>query len=278
VTPGQVEQALTQKLPSGRMITVTVERLSDRVVGKMRPLAYGAFGAGLLVLLVCAGNMANLFLARTSYRAREFATREALGANRADIGRLWLTELALTAALSVAGGIAIAWVVLAIVAGVIPVEYARLGAPAVTSRVAAFAVFCGAIVVVAGLIPAAFLGRLIPRALMGQSVSAAGRRLRFLRPAFGALQAALAMVLAIGAAMLIQSYINLQRQDTGYDPDTIVLRASYPAAHGPALEDAIQESIRRLRAIPGIQSVSATTKAVGEGQMGGAVDAWFRQL
>ncbi len=111
-----------------------------------------------------------------------------------------------------------AWVELALASQVIPAEYAKFGAPALTSRVVAFAALSGALVVVAGLIPAALVGRLVPRALIGQGASAAGSRLKFLRFTFGAVQAGLAMVLAVGSAMLVQSYLNLQRQDTGYDP------------------------------------------------------------
>jgi putative ABC transport system permease protein len=266
-----VEKALELALPSGRRAGVSVDRLSDRLIGKLRPLAYGAFGAGILILLVCAGNVANLFIARSAYRAREFATREALGANRADIGRLWLTELTLTAALGVIGGIAIAWVALAFAGQVIPAEYAKLGAPALSLRVFVFAAFSGVLVVVAGLFPAALVGRLVPRALMGQGASVAGSRLKFLRLIFGAIQASLAMVLAVGSAMLVQSYINLQRQDTGYDAGTIVVRTSYPEPQGPMLDGIVQSSVQRLRAIPGVQAVSATTHAVGEGESGGAV-------
>lgn len=267
-----VERALELPLPSGRRAAVSVERLSDRLVGKkLRPLAYGALGAGILILLVCAGNVANLFIARSAYRAREFATREALGANRADIGRLWLIELALTAALGVIGGVAIAGVALACAAQVIPAEYARFGAPALTWRVVLFAALSGAVVVVAGIIPAALVGRVVPRALMGHGASAAGSRLKFLRLTFGAIQASLAMVLAVGSAMLVQSYLNLQQQDTGYDADTVVVRTSYPAPQGPMLDDIVQSSVHRLRAIPGVQAASATTHAVGEGESGGAV-------
>lgn len=73
--------------------TVDVRPLAEYMAGNLRSLALGALAAGLLVSIVCAANVANLLIARGSYRTREFATREALGASRRDLLRLILVEL-----------------------------------------------------------------------------------------------------------------------------------------------------------------------------------------
>lgn len=271
VTPDVVQRALAVPLPSGGRLDVTVEPLADRRTRAMRPLALGAFGAGLLILFVCAGNVANLLLARGTYRAQEFATREALGATRLDVARLWLAELGLVALAGATAGLAIAWIALHVAAGVIPAQYVALGAPDVSARVVAFALLAGAAVAIVGLVPAVLVSRVAPRTLLARRASTAGPRVQILRVGFGAVQAALAMVLAVGAAMLLQSSMNLLRRDPGYDGAALTVHVSYRPASAAVVDETVRSSIDRLKHLPGVQAVSATTQAVMDGQRGGGV-------
>jgi hypothetical protein len=89
---------------------------------------------------------------------------------------------------------------------------------------------------------------------------AGGRGVKSLRVLFASAQAALAMVLAVGAAMLVQSYANLMRQDIGYDGTALVADVTYPRTlGGAALAGTVQASIDALRRLPGVQAVAAST-------------------
>jgi putative ABC transport system permease protein len=146
VTPAALEAALAVPVPSAPPAGVTATPLQDLMKARLRPLALGALGAGLLILLISAANIANLMVARGVFRERELATRLALGATRWDLVRLVLTELVLMAAAGGAAGLGIAAVALAVAQHSMPVQYAALGAPAVTLRVAAFAAAAAAVV------------------------------------------------------------------------------------------------------------------------------------
>ena len=87
---------------------------------RVRPLALGAFAAGGLILLVCAGNVANLFIARSVFRRREFSTRVALGASAKDIARLWCVELSVILTVAVGLGLGLAAGSIALIRDVIP--------------------------------------------------------------------------------------------------------------------------------------------------------------
>jgi putative ABC transport system permease protein len=269
VTPRMAREALAWPLPSGRRLDVHVEALPERMTREVRPLAWGALGAGLLIVLVCTGNVANLLLARASARGREFATRAALGATRADIARLWLLEVAVLAATAVLLALGIAWAALLAVNRVIPTAYVALGTPSVTLRVVAFAAVVGAVVIALAVLSTAFLWRVAPVVLFGSAAYGSGRigAPRFL---FMAAQSGLAMILVIGAAMLVQSYHNLIRQSTGYDPLAVAVTVHYPVTFGlrgsPQVGRDVQNTIERLAVLPGVSTAAATSgTVVGEG-------------
>jgi predicted permease len=224
----------------------------------VRPLAAGAFGAGVLVLLVCAANVANLLLARGASRTRELAAREALGASRWDVARLVLAELAAVTALGVVGGLAMARAVLALVAFVIPAQYVSLGAPVITVRVAGMALGAGVVVMVTGLVPAWAAWRVAPRALFGEMRGSDTRRARALRFVMTSTQTAVAVVLVVAASLFGRSYAGMMLQDPGYDGETFAVTAIYSGRGGAAssLRDSIDDTLRRVHRIPGVSSAA----------------------
>jgi predicted permease len=262
VTPDVVRQALPNADTFGRL---TVTPLSDWLTRDLQPLAWGAFAAGALVLLVCAGNVANIFVARGTYRLREFATRGALGASHRDLLRLWMVELLLVTGCAVLLGLLLTWISLNVVSTLIPDAYVVLGQPAMTARVGAFAALIALFVFLTGITPAAIVTKLASHGVFDRSSLTESRRIRTMRVVFAAGQTALAVVLAIGAAMLGQSYVNLIGRDKGYDESALYVNVDGISATRPAGVREIASSIEALQRIPGVTAVAATTgRIVGE--------------
>ncbi|MEZ5319600.1 MAG: FtsX-like permease family protein [Vicinamibacterales bacterium] len=252
VSAAAVRAALASVLPSGRPLDVRVESVRDVLTRRTRPLALGALAAGFVVLLVCAGNVGNLLLARTEFRSAELATRAALGASRWDLVRLGLAEQVVIAAIATAAGLVVARVALAGLAAWAPSDYLTLGVPGVTRRVVALAAVACAVCVLLGAVPLIWR-RSGTDLLRGRAeASGASGRGRRLRLAFVGAQAGLAMILAVGAAVLIQSYVNLLRQDIGLDEETVALTAMYPVTGAAVPRADLEATVTRLRQVPGV--------------------------
>jgi putative ABC transport system permease protein len=227
----------------------------------------GAAIGGLLIFLTCAANIANLLAARGASRLREFGARQAMGATRVDLARLVLVELAGSTMVAVAIGLGLAMAALKLLAVVMPADYAALGTPEVNERVVFFAGAIGLVVMVAGLAPAWVAWRVNASALAPHTASTEGRRARVLRFLLTASQAAVAMVLLMGGALLVRSYARLLNQDTGFAPDAFVLTTSeraYPASTGVIRSEDISATLARLRLVPGISHPAAVSGVMGD--------------
>jgi putative ABC transport system permease protein len=257
-----VRSALAMPLAGGLRLNVQIERVTDRMTKQVRPAAFGAMAAGALILLVCAANVTNLLMARGAFRTAEVATRQALGATSLDLVRLRAFEMLLVTMASVGVGLLIAWGVLVLAAQSAPDEYVTLGAPGMSWRVAGAGATVGLGIVLFGLLPASLLGtrtRHIPAAARF-SGSPAVRWLRFM---FAAGQAAVAMVLVVGAGMVVQSYVNLVSQDIGYNADSIAIDVGATLRPGFNLE--LERSLEQLRRVQGVVNVAATNRLIRRG-------------
>jgi predicted permease len=260
------EQVLRASLGGSRAVTISVHDLTAHLRSGLEAIALGALSAGLLILLACAGNVGNLLLARSSYRAREFATRLAIGGRRIDLIRLVAIELGMLSFVAVIIGLGLAEAAIALVAQVLPEQYSALGAPAVTGRVVGFALMLGTGIVGLGLIPCVIAWLSAARALDGHTSLSDSRRVRIARAALTAAQSAVALVLLSGAVLLGRSYVNLVSQDTGFAAGVRVLSVSYPSGHvGPRLQADIDGTLERLRRVPGVASVAAATGPMVDG-------------
>jgi predicted permease len=267
VTAEQAEAAVAPPLgavPAGFSTRRTVEGLSDVMTGRMRALAMGAVIAGLLIFLTCAANIANLLAARGAARLREFGARQAMGATRVDLARLVLMELAGSTMAAVAIGLALAAATLKLLAVVMPADYAALGAPTVSNRVIVFAVAIGLMVMVAGLAPAWIAWRVNASAVALHAASTESRRARVFRFALTASQAAVAMMLLVGGALLVRSYARLLNQDTGFAFDAFVLTSTYPQSSGTVRSEHVSATLDRFRLIPGISHPAAVLGDIGD--------------
>ncbi|HEY7058335.1 MAG TPA: ABC transporter permease [Vicinamibacterales bacterium] len=242
--------------------------LQEDLVGSVRSALLMLFGAVGFVLLIACANIANLLLARGSGRQRELAVRRALGSSRGRLVRLLLTESVLLATIGgIAGAAVTVWLLEALFA-LVPPGLPRFSEVAIDQRVLLFnAVVALATAVLFGTLPALQCSRTdVNDALKeGGRGTASGRRL--LRSALVVAEFSLALVLLVGAALLVRSLWRLQHVELGFNPDNVLTaRLWLPQPNDPkqgkyfthaariALYD---EVLRRARALPGVSGAAA---------------------
>ena len=202
--------------------------LQEEMVGEYRPALRALTGATLLVLLIACVNVAGLLLARGVTRRRELAVRAALGAGRGRIVRQLLTESVL---LSLGGGalaLATAAAVLRAVPALVPGTVTRLDEVGLDGVVAAFTLGLSVVVgLVFGAAPAfRWSGRRLLHTLVEGSARSSGGfgllRANRTRAGLAAAQVALALVLLVGAGLLLRSFVGLVTLDRGYEPTNVI--------------------------------------------------------
>jgi predicted permease len=246
-----------------------VRSLQDEVVGDSRPALLLLFGAvGLLLLMACA-SVANLVLTRGVSRERELAIRTSLGAGPWRLFRQLLSESLLLAGLGGAAGALLAVALVRLVRRLGP-ELPRLEHAAVDARALGFALGASMLsALVFGVLPAVRAARRRPQAGLQEG----GRRAGTLggqraRRSLAAFELAAAVVLVVGAGLLVRSFWKLQGVDPGFDPRGLLLARVSLAGPGfvfpqkwPVLDwpaaSAFSESVAgRLTAHPGVESVA----------------------
>jgi putative ABC transport system permease protein len=244
----------------------TVLSLTDQVVGKARQPLLVLLGAVLVVLLIACANVGNLLLVRAASRERETAVRTALGASGVRMLRLWLIEcLVLTGSGALAGALLASWGV-ALLKMLAPDSVPRLGDVGLDGRVLAFT--AGVAVASGVLLALATSGRLAAREAAGALRAAdgratAGRAAGRFRGALVTSQVALALVLLVGAGLLVRSVARLLAVQPGFDPShvvTIHLALEGQAYGQPARQAAFWDGLlERLRSRPGTEAAGVTT-------------------
>jgi putative ABC transport system permease protein len=246
--------------------------LHDDLVGNVRPALLMLFGAVGFVLLIACANVASLLLARSSVRQREIGIRRALGAGRGRLARQLLTESLLLAIVGGLAGLLVAvWGVDALVR-IVPADLPRLHAVGVNGAVLAFSAILSVVAgVVFGLAPAiqgshADLNQVMRES--SRSATASGRIAR-LRGALVVAEFGLALVLLVGAALLVQSFWRLQQVDLGFRPSSVLtLRLWLPQPNDPQSGPYFKHDARvafyrrvvdRLSALPGVQAVGGVS-------------------
>ena len=263
VTPAQVGVALASTLAETPGRRLEVRSLVSRMKSRVRPLALGALSAGILIMLVCVANMANLLLARNLSRTRELATLEALGAQPRDVMRLLLVELGLMVLAGVTVGLVLARAALAATTVLAPVEYVALGQPSMTARVVAFGCALGTLMMAVGLLPALAAWRAAKSRELAQQASAETWHARGLRFVMTSGQTMFAVVLLSGAVLFIRSYVNVIGQESGFAGKALVVTASYPPDDiGARLQHEVEETLRRLRHLAGVEAAGAMRGAM----------------
>ena len=269
-----ISLSLVHQYPQGgNMLRALLVPLRDDVVGPAsRTLELMLGAVGLVLVLVCV-NIANLLLVRGSERAREFALRAALGARGGRLLRQSLTESAM---LAVAGGVV--GVILA--RGLVPAIVAlgrnsipRLAALSIDWRVLAFAfLVAGACAIVFGLAAALRAARIAPGDVMRETAQTASGGVRFgrLRSALVVSQVALALVLVIGAGLLLASVDQLRKTDLGVATDDVLtFDLNLPAARYDSTARArfYEDFSHRVETLPGVRAAGGILETPGDRQL-----------
>jgi predicted permease len=257
-----VTARLEQQFP-GTNRNVTVTSLKYKVVGDIRTPLLVLLVAVAFVLLIACANVAHMLLARAASRQKELAIRTALGATRSRLIAQMLAESALLAAIGGAGGLVLAlWGVRSLVAAS-PAIIPRVSSVTIDARVLLITtLITAATAIVFGLLPALRAARvdLAETFKDGDRGSTDGQGKHRLRSALVASEFALALVLLVGAGLMIRSFSALQHIDPGFDARNVVTMSVSTAGTreaAPALRGPFFAQVRdRVRAIPGVESVS----------------------
>jgi predicted lysophospholipase L1 biosynthesis ABC-type transport system permease subunit len=195
----------------------------DQVVGKIRPAILVLLGAVACVLLIACTNVANLLLARASVRERELALRAAIGAGRGRLVRQLLTESLLIGLAGGAIGVALARLGVSALIAIAPQDLPRLDAISMDWRVLAFTTLLALITsVIFGLIPALQLARTDAGQTMKEGARGSSALGRSLRRGLVVVEIALAVVLLIGAGLMLRSFDQMRRVDLGFAPERLL--------------------------------------------------------
>ncbi|MGH9344633.1 MAG: ABC transporter permease, partial [Terriglobia bacterium] len=246
-----------------------VAPLAEHLAGNLRPALLTLLGAVGLVLLIACANVANLMLTRASARTREVALRAVLGAGRWRLVRQLLVE---SLTLAIAGGLAglllAAWGI-HVITRLIPAGAGggilAVAAPKVDGNVLLFAlaasVFTG---ILFGLAPAVTVTRpdLAEGLKEAAHVASPGGRRGWLRGALAVAEISLALVLLIGAGLLIKSFFRVLQVNPGFAPERVLtLDLSLTDARYPTPQQKLEffsQVLRRVESLPGVRSAALT--------------------
>ncbi len=251
-----VTRALAEAYPeANKGVGATLVPLKEQVVGPVRPVLLVLFAAVGFVLLIACVNVANLLLARCSGRTREFAVRTALGAGRGRVVQQLLTESVLLGLLGGALGVVLALLGTGAVLGLSGEGLPRTSEVQLDARVLGFtllvSLLSGALF---GLAPAVATARApLHESLRGAAGLPGGHRRS--QDVFVVLEVALALILLVGAGLMVRTLTRLWSVDPGFDPERVLTFAvSLPPAMAKEAPEAIRTALRDLEATIGSTS------------------------
>ena len=221
-----------------------------------------AVAVGLVLLIGCV-NLANLLLVRSATRAREIGVRAALGAGRGRLMRQLLTESAVLAAIGGVVGLALGIAGTRLLATLVPENVRRVQDIGIDATVL---VFAAAITILSAALFGVLPALQSVRSALSQSVrggrEGGTRAAARTRGALVVTQLAMAVMLLVGAGLLLRSFMNMQRVNLGYRSQGIAMTAvAFPGARyqdAPAVLGAIDNLLTRLRANPAIRTAEVT--------------------
>ena len=237
--------------------------LSEIVVGEIRPALLVLLAAVGFVLLIACANVANLLLARAALRHKEIAIRSALGAGRWRVIRQLLTESILLAVIGGAIGLALAYWGMRAMLSLNEDRIPRAGEIGIDGRVLFFTAGVALLTgVLFGLFPALQTSKTDLHAVLKEGGRSGSAR-RSVRGLFVVAEVALALVLLVGAGLLLKSFQKLQEVNPGFNPEHVLtMQISLPATkyQEPQQVDAFfQQALEKVNALPGVQSAGVST-------------------
>ena len=257
-----IDQQLASQYPTDNKNRSTLLiPLQERIVGDSRQALLVLFAAVSLVLLIACANFANLLLARAAERGREIVIRAALGAGRLRIMRQLLTESILISLVGGAAGLVIAWWGSSLLIALKPENLPRLQEINLDLRVFAFtlgiSIFTGLIF---GLLPAWTASRpaLSKSLKSGGRSASSGRAQQGMRSALVAGELAVALVLLVGAGLLVKTFWKLRNVEPGFKPDHLLtMRVELPETRYKEVDPQTRfrtQALANINTLPRVQA------------------------
>ena len=269
VTQAQAEvrsfsERLAREFPAtNEGITYEVDPLYEQLVRNARPVLRVLLGTVMLLLLIACANVANLMLARATVREREMAIRAALGAGRARLVRLLAIESLVLAGAGGLLGLLLAMWGVDLLPSVLEVRVPRADGIRIDATVLMFSA-CATVItgLIFGLTPALQTARGHTESLKDSGRSVAGTaRGRRLRQSIAMVEVALAVVVLLGAGLLVRSFLTLSGTDAGFTPGQLLsFNVQFIALPDVAARDQVASTlIERLTQVPGVEAAGAAT-------------------
>ncbi len=252
--------------------TIEIQPLQDTLVGNVRPMLLVLLGAAILIVFIVSLNIANLLLARASGRQQEIAVRLALGASRGRMVRQMLTESMLLSLIGGAAGIATALGTLGFILRFVPPYVPRLNEVRIDWMVLAFALLISILTgLLFGVAPAlhSTKGALSSAIREGDRGSGYGTKTGQLRDVLIVSELAFAVILMVGAGLLLRTLRDLLQENPGFNPTQVVTANMQLANRNDPKTDPYldiprraafdRELLRRMKAIPGVELAAITS-------------------
>ena len=259
-----VQQNLDRLYPTAdQNLGVAIVSLKQSIVGDARGTLLFLLGAVGIVLLIACTNVANLSLARSTTRRREFAMRAALGASRGRIVRQWLTESVLLALAGGVGGLGLAKLGVSLMAATVPSNLPRVDDIGVNLPVLLFTFGISlAVGILFGLAPAIKSSSLDMQGALKAGDRGSTRSHSRGQGALVMVQMALTLVLLVGAGLLLRTVRDLWKVNPGFDSLHVI---TFKVGLSPSqtrtastTRIAYQQLLDRLRQVPGVQAADFT--------------------
>jgi len=258
---GRVNASILAEFPNQKGYGIYVAGYHEQLVARVRPAILVLLGAVICVLLIACANVANLLLARASVREREFALRAAIGAGRARIVRQLLTESVLLAVIGGVAGLAVGWLGLNALIALAPADLPRIESVTIDRGVLAFTASLSLITgLLFGLAPALQT----VKTDAGHSLKEGSRSVtglgRLLRRGLVVAEIAMAVILLVGAGLMLRSLAAMQRVDLGLRTDHVLtarialLGQRYQEA--PSRVEFFDRLVQRVQAVEGVEGAA----------------------
>ena len=252
--------------------TIEIQPLQETLVGNVRPMLLVLLGAAILIVLIVSLNIANLLLARASARQQEMAVRLSLGASRGRMVRQMLTESMLLSLIGGAAGVATAVGTLDFILRFVPSNIPRLNEVRIDWVVLAFALLISILTgLIFGLVPAFHSTTVALSSAMREGGRGSGYSAKTgrLRDVLIVSELAFAVILMVGAGLLLRTLRDLLQENPGFNPTHVVTaniqlpnpneRETDPYLDVARRATFDRELLRRLKAIPGVELAAITS-------------------
>jgi putative ABC transport system permease protein len=262
-----IAEGLAKEYPAANdQFGVRLRSIHDAFVSDTRPAILILLGAVVFVLLIACANVANLFLVRGAVRTKEIALRIAFGASHSRIVRQMLTESFALALLGGILGLALAFGGMQGLTALIPMD--ALSGATVSLNGAVLLFTAGVVLLAAfifGLVPALQSTKQDVQSELkeGGRTASVGASQNRLRAALAVAEISLALVLLVGAGLMMKSLYKLMSVDAGIRPDRVLTMEMYLSSQryskDPAILNFWQQVLERVRALPGVESAAVGT-------------------